>query len=161
ATVMTPIVFSMGEDPVKEGIVTNLNRPGGRITGVTSFGNQLVGKRLQLLHEILPGTAPLAFLVNSNNPNRESDTADAQAAAKALGRQLHVLHTGSERDVESAFDEAARLRASGLSVNVDPSFRAWRDLIVAQAARHSIPTVYERDDFASAGGLMAYGTDAA
>jgi len=161
ATATTPIVFGMGEDPVKEGIVTNLNRPGGRITGITGFGNQLVGKRLQLLHEIAPAAATFAFLINPNNPNGEPDTADARAAAAALGRRLHVLQAGSEGELEGAFNTMARLRVGALSVNVDPAFRGWRQSIVALAAVHAIPAVYERPDFVSAGGLMAYSADSA
>jgi len=159
ATTTTPIVFGMGEDPVKEGIVANLNRPGGRVTGVTGLTNQLVGKRLQLLHEITSGAATFAFLINPNNPNGEPDSADARVTAQALGRQLHVVGAAAERELATAFDAMAQLRVGALSVNADPSFRAWREPIVALAARHAIPAAYERPEFVSAGGLMAYSAD--
>src|SRR5262249_56509070 len=113
----TQMVVGMGEDPVKEGIVTNPNRPGGRITGITGFGNQLVGKRLQLLHEIAPAAATFAFLINPNNPNGEPDTADARAAAAALGRRLHVLQAGSEGELEGAVNTMARRRVRAVAVD--------------------------------------------
>jgi putative tryptophan/tyrosine transport system substrate-binding protein len=162
ATSTIPIVFGMGEDPVKEGIVESLNRPGGNITGYTSFGNVLVPKRMELLHELAPRASVLGLLVNPNNPNADPDTKDAQAAAAALGRELRVLKARTERELAAAFDAAVDQRLGALLVGVDNLlFRDRRGLIVALASRHGVPAVYERRDFAVAGGLMSYGTDGA
>ena len=118
-TATIPVVFAMGEDPVKEGLVASLNRPGENITGVSSFQNLLLPKRLQLLHEIVPRPAVLAFLVNPNNPNAEPDSQDARTAATTLGRQLVVLTTSSERGLEEAFATLAQRRVGGLIVGAD------------------------------------------
>src|SRR5262249_18058666 len=137
ATATIPIVFGMGEDPVKEGIVESLNRPGGNITGYTSFGNVLVPKRLELLHELAPRASALGLLVNPNNPNADPDTKDAQAAAAALGRELRVLKARTEPELVAAFDAAVEQRLGGLLVGVDLLlFRDRRGLIVALASRH-------------------------
>jgi putative ABC transport system substrate-binding protein len=155
-----PIVFDMGEDPVKEGLVASINRPGGNITGVSGFGNLLFPKRLQLLNEIVPKPATLALLVNPDNPNAEPDSRDTRAAAIALGRELHVLTASTERGIEDAFVTLVQRRVGGLIVGVDNAlFFDRRDQLFALAARHAIPAIYERREYAVAGGLMSYGTD--
>lgn len=154
-----PIVFFMGEDPVKEGFVTSLNRPGANITGISGFTNQLFPKRLQLLHEIVPKPAPLALLVNADNPNAEPDSQDGRAAAVALGRELHVLTARTGEDIEKAFVALVQRGIGGLIVGVDGIFLDRRDQIFALAARHTIPTIFERRDYALAGGLMSYGAN--
>jgi len=120
-TANIPIVFLMGEDPIKEGLVANLNRPGGNVTGVCDFGNQLAGKRLGLLRDTLPKVAVFALLVRPSHPNVESDTRDTQAAASALGVELRVLTVDAERDFETAFAAIARLQVGALSVTLTRS----------------------------------------
>jgi putative ABC transport system substrate-binding protein len=159
ATATIPIVFAMGEDPVKEGLVASFNRPGENITGVSSFQNLLFPKRMQLLHEIVPRPAALALLVNPSNPNAEPDSQDARTAARALGRELLVLTASSERGLEDAFAVMVERRVGGLIVGVDVLFLDRHDQIFAQAARHAIPAIYDRREFPVAGGLMSYGTN--
>jgi putative ABC transport system substrate-binding protein len=159
ATATIPIVFGMGEDPVAEGIVANLNRPGGNVTGSTGFANQLVAKRLGLLHDTVPKGAVLGLLVNATNPNAEPDSKDALAAAGVLGHDLRVLTASTDRDFEPAFAAMVRQRVGALLVGIDPFFWGRSKQIVALAARHAIPAIYDRRLFATAGGLMSYGTD--
>src|SRR5262245_18867533 len=154
-----PIVSGIGEDPVKEGLVASLSRPGGNVTGYTNFSNQLVAKRLDLLRELVPTATALGFLANQTNPNIEPDTAEVQSAANALGLRLRVLTASTERELEAAFESVVQQRLGGLLVGVDPLFRARRERIAALALRHAVPASYERRDFAEAGGLMSYGTD--
>jgi putative ABC transport system substrate-binding protein len=159
ATATIPIVFTMGEDPVRHGFVTSLNRPGGNATGFTNFANQLFSKQLSLLHLSVPNEGVIGFLVNSNNPNADPDTKDAQAAALALGLTLRPLAAASERDFEQVFTTIAQERVGALMVNTDPFFWDQREKLTALAARHAIPTLYERSLFPEVGGLMSYGTD--
>jgi putative ABC transport system substrate-binding protein len=156
-TATIPIVFAMGEDPVKEGLVASLNRPGGNITGFSRFTNLLFAKRLQLLNEIVPRPTALAMLVNPNNPNAEPDSQDARDAAVALRRDLHVVTASTERGIEEAFAVLVQRRVGGLMVGVDESFLDRRGQIFALAAQHAIPAIYERREYAAAGGLMSYG----
>jgi putative tryptophan/tyrosine transport system substrate-binding protein len=157
ATTTIPIVFSMGEDPVKEGIVPSFNRPGGNVTGISYFTNQLVGKRLALLTETVPTAAMVALLVNRNNPNAEPDTEDAQAAAAALGRRLEVLTASTERDVAAAFITMSQRQIGASSVGVDGFFVDQRELLITLAASHGIPAIYDRREYSASGGLMSYG----
>jgi putative tryptophan/tyrosine transport system substrate-binding protein len=159
ATATIPIVFSMGEDPVRHGFVASLNRPGGNVTGYTNFANQLFSKQLNLLHLAVPNERVVGFLVNSNNPNADPDTKDAQASALALGLALRPLAAASERDFEQVFATIAQERIGALLVNTDPFFWGEREKLTALAARHAIPTFYERSLFPEVGGLMSYGTD--
>jgi ABC-type uncharacterized transport system substrate-binding protein len=155
-----PIVFSMGEDPVSEGLVASFNRPGGNVTGFTHFANQLVGKRLGLLRDIAPKPAALAFLVNPNNPNAELDTKEVHSAADAIGLQLKVLTAATEHDLEIAFGGIAQQRVGALLVGVDGTFLfSHREQVAALALRHAVPTMYDRREFPAAGGLMSYGAD--
>jgi putative ABC transport system substrate-binding protein len=159
ATATIPIVFQMGEDPVKLGIVASLNRPGGNITGFSNFSNVLFSKRLGLLREVAPKAVTFAFLVNPNNPNADPDTKEVQAAAAATGRQLEVLTAGTERELDAAFVSAVQKRVGGLIVGVDPNFFGYRRAqIAALEVRHAIPAIYTNRDFPAAGGLMSYGT---
>jgi putative ABC transport system substrate-binding protein len=159
ATTTIPIVFGIGEDPIKEGLVTNLSRPSGNVTGVTNFSNQLVAKRVELLHELVPKAIQLGFLANPTNPNIEPDTAEVRAATDALGLRLQVVTGSNERELESAFESIVRQGIEALLVGIDPWFREQPGRIAALAARHRVPAGYERRDFAAAGGLMSYGTD--
>ena len=160
-TTAIPIVFAMGEDPVKEGLVVSLNRPGGNVTGVSYFSNLLFAKRLQLLHECVSAAAVLALLVNPKNPNAEPDARETQAAADALGHQLQVLTASTEHDLETAFDAMVQRHIGGLIVGVDPVFVDRREKLPALAARNGVPVIFDRRDFPAAGGLMSYGTDIA
>jgi putative ABC transport system substrate-binding protein len=161
ATATIPIVFAMGEDPVKENVVASLNRPGGNVTGFTHLANQLAGKRLGLLRETAPKAVVFAVLVNPTHPSAESDTNDVQAAARALSVPLHVLHASSERDFETAFTAMVRLRVGALFVNTNPFFVTGREQLAALAARHAVPAMYDDREFPAAGGLMSYGASRA
>jgi putative ABC transport system substrate-binding protein len=154
-----PIVFSMGEDPVKEGLVASMNRPGANITGMSGFGNQLFPKRLQLLNEIVPAPTPIALVVNPDNPNAEPDAGEARAAAIGLRRELHVVTASTENEIEAAFASIVERGVGGLLVGVDPFFIDRRDQLFALAARHAIPAIYDRREYAVAGGLMSYGAN--
>ena len=155
-----PIVFEMGEDPVKEGLIASLNRPGGHITGVVQFQNQLFGKQLGLLREIATRATAFAFLVNPNNPNAEPDTKDTQAAANALGIRLQVLTARTASDFEPAFAAMVERQIGGLLVGVDSLFFDQREKLFPLASSHAIPTIYNRREYAIAGGLMSYGANA-
>jgi putative ABC transport system substrate-binding protein len=157
ATSAIPVVFVIGEDPVKAGLVTSLNHPGANITGMTNFMNVLGAKRLELVSQAVPKAEALAFLVNPNNPNAEADTADLRAAADALGRRLYVLTAGTDAEIETAFAAAVQRGAGALFVNIDPYFFSRREQLAALAARHGVPTIYPLRDFVTAGGLMSYG----
>jgi putative tryptophan/tyrosine transport system substrate-binding protein len=158
ATTTIPIVFNTGGDPVTFGLVASLNGPGANVTGVASLGKVLVAKRFELLRELVPKADAIAFLVNPNNAVAELDTSDARAAAAALGQKLIVLKAGSEGDIDPAFTAIAEQRAGGLLQQLDPFLQSRRDQLVALAARYRLPAIYERRDFAAAGGLMSYGT---
>ena len=158
-TATIPIVFAMGEDPVKEVLVASLNRPGGNITGVSYFSNLLFAKRLQLLHEFVPRAAALALLVNPKNPNADPDAKETKAAADALERKLEVLTASTERDLETAFAAIVQRHIGGLVVGVDPIFVDRPGKIPDLAARNAVPVIYDRREFPVAGGLMSYGTD--
>ena len=159
AATTTPIIFWMAGDPVTNGIVASLNRPGGNLTGVTSLGSELTPKRLELLHELVPTAVEIAFLVNPTNPNIDGQTveAQAQAAARILGLQLNILHASADRDIDAVFATLARRRATGLVVNPDLFFLSRTEQLAALALRHSVPAIYQYREFAAAGGLMSYG----
>jgi putative ABC transport system substrate-binding protein len=158
AIIPTAILFHMGEDPVKGGIVPSLNRPGGNATGVTYLSNQLIAKRLDLLRQAVPGATVIGFLVNPDNPNADPDTRDARAAALALGLTLRVLTATSERDFEQVFATISHERIGALLIGVDTIFWDKARELVALAARHAVPTLYDRIIFPVAGGLMSYDT---
>jgi putative ABC transport system substrate-binding protein len=159
ATATIPIVFNTGGDPIRFGLVASLNRPGGNVTGVASLGKELVAKRFELLREMVPKADVIAFLVNPNNAVAELDTSDAQAAAATLGQKLIVLKAGSKDDIDTAFSAIVEQRGGGLLQQVDPFLQSRHGQLVALAARYALPAIYERRDFAAAGGLMSYGTN--
>ena len=160
ATKTIPIVFQMGEDPVKEGIVPSLNRPGGNVTGFSFFDNQLAAKRLSLLHDAIPAAKSVAFLVNPNNPNAEPDANDMKAAAAALGLRLHVLAASSERDFEAVFAKMTDLGVGALIINTDPAVLIPRmPRLCELAMRHTIPAMSNRREYAEAGCLFSFGDD--
>jgi putative tryptophan/tyrosine transport system substrate-binding protein len=151
-----PIVFFVGEDPVKEGFVASLNRPGGNVTGVTNWQNQLYGKQLGLLREIAPKATAFAFLVNPNNPNADPDSKDATTAANGLGLVLQVLRARNGTEIESAFAAMTQQRVGGVIVGVD-DFGLTFEQFVTLAARYPVPAIYRGREYPAAGGLMSYG----
>jgi len=160
ATVTIPIVFGVSVDPVKAGLVASLNRPGANLTGVTNLGVEVGPKRLELLHELLPAATTIAMLVNPTSPSLVEPSSRAlQAAARALGLQLHVLHASTERDFDTVFATLVQLQAGGLVIMPDTFFLAHTEQLAALTVRHAMPTVYAYRRFAAAGGLMSYGSD--
>ena len=159
ATSVIPVVFVVGEDPVKVGLVTSLNRPSANVTGISNFMNLLGAKRLELVSEVVPKAEDLALLVNPKNPNAEADTADLQAAADALGRRLHVLTASSDAEIEAAFAAAVQHSVGALFVDIDPFLFGRREQLAISAARHGVPTIYPLRDYVVAGGLMSYGAN--
>ena len=159
ATKTVPIVFAMGSDPVKDGLVGSLNRPGGNVTGVTFFAGP-GAKRLELLLQLVPRATTIAMLVNPNTPDTdtEAERRDVEAAAQAIGQQLIVLDISTDRDIETAFATVVQRRAGALLVGIGPFFYSNRERLVALAARHALPVSYSWREPTAAGGLMSYGT---
>jgi len=157
ATTTIPIVFTMGSDPVQLGLVASLNRPGGNVTGVTTLNYAMEGKRLELLHELVPGATSIALLINPTDPWAEISIKDAQAAAGTLGLQLNVVNASSERDLDAAFATVARLRAAALVIGSDAFLISQSAQLAALAIRKGLPTISAYRGFAAAGGLMSYG----
>jgi putative ABC transport system substrate-binding protein len=158
ATTTIPIVFVAGGDPVQQGLVASLNRPGGNLTGVTTMFVELGPKRLQLLRELVPTATSIAALVNPTGPIAETLSRDLRDAAGALGLRLDVLHASSERDFDAAFATVAQLRAGALLIVTDPFFVNQSEQLAALALHHAIPTIYFAREFVAAGGLMSYGS---
>jgi putative ABC transport system substrate-binding protein len=161
ATSTIPIVFAIGADPVKVGLVASLNRPGANVTGVTLLTGSLVAKRFGLLRELVPRATTLAMLVNQALPTTETQVTDAQEAARTFGLRIHVLNASNESDLDVVFATLAQLHADALLVSSDPFLNSRRDQIVALVARQAVPAIYEWREFAAAGGLMSYGTNLA
>jgi putative tryptophan/tyrosine transport system substrate-binding protein len=159
ATSTIPIVFAFGADPVELGLVASFNRPGGNITGVAFLVNKLVGKRLELLVAVVPKSAPIGMLFDPNNLNSRGDVADAQAAARSLGRALIVAKVAQESELDTAVAGLVHQRIGALFVAPNANFRIWRGRLVALAARHGLPASYSAGEFVKIGGLMAYGPD--
>ena len=159
ATATIPIVFNQGLDPVQLGLVASLNRPGGNITGVTALAAETIGKRLDLLHGLLPTAAVVAVLVNPANPVGRSETTNLESAARVLGLQTHVLEARIPSEIDAAFETLVGLRGGGLVVGADPLFTNNRVQVVALAAPHAMPTIYAWRLFPAAGGLISYGAD--
>jgi putative ABC transport system substrate-binding protein len=156
ATTTIPIVFAIGGDPVKNGLVASLNRPGGNVTGVSSLTNEMGPKRLELLRDLLPSAGLIAALVNPTNPNAESDSKRLFAAAQAMGMTINVLHASSERDIDAFFSTLVLRRASAFLTTSDPLFTGRRQQLAVLAAFHKIPAMYVSRDNTDAGGLMSY-----
>jgi putative tryptophan/tyrosine transport system substrate-binding protein len=156
-TSTVPIVFATGYDPIGEGLVTSLNRPGGNVTGVSFLGNALGAKQVELLHELVPKATTIAVLVDINFQGSASGLTDVEAAAHSLGQQLIVLQASNERDLDTASATLAQQRADALIVLGAAFFLSRRDQIIALAAQHGLPAIYQVPDFVAAGGLMSYG----
>jgi putative tryptophan/tyrosine transport system substrate-binding protein len=159
ATATVPIVFNVGGDPIKLGLVASFNRPGGNITGVNTLSPALEPKRLGLLRELVPQAAIIAVLLNPTNPDAEFQRRDIQAAAAATGQQLRMFNASTESDIETAFVALLQQRADALLIGNDGFFANRREQIVTLAARHAVPTIYSFRSFAESGGLMSYSTN--
>jgi ABC-type uncharacterized transport system substrate-binding protein len=160
ATSTIPIVFSVG-DPVDLGLVANLARPGGNLTGVSTLAPELSPKRLELISELVPQAGVIALLVNPNNSNPERIIGDMQEAARAKGVQLPILKARTESEIDAAFTTLVQLQAGALVVGGDPFFGNWREQLVALAARHGVPAIYQWRESVEAGGLISYGSNLA
>ncbi len=158
ATTTISIVFVVGSDPVKEGLVASFNRPGGNITGVSIISSVLVSKQLELLHELVPQAAVVGIIVNPSNPNIDFELSELQSAAQKIGVQLAVHRASTGSKIETAFSTLVQ-RAGALLVEPDTFFLDRREQLVALAARHAIPTMYSRREYAAIGGLMSYGAN--
>jgi putative tryptophan/tyrosine transport system substrate-binding protein len=161
ATTTIPIVFNIGDDPVRLGLVASLARPGGNVTGINNFIYELVAKRLALLRELVPEAVRVAVLVNPANAQTETTLRDVEAAARAIGLQIRIVDTSTSREIDDAFATLVRDRVDALFIPPDPLFIARRIQMVQLAARHAFPATYPVRDFAVAGGLMSYGTNTA
>jgi putative tryptophan/tyrosine transport system substrate-binding protein len=157
ATATVPVIFVIGADPVKWGLVASLNRPGGNVTGVSFLVDALVAKRMEVLRELIPSGTSIGVLVNPKNPNAESDTDDVQTAAKSFGQEIHVVTAGGEQDLETAFASLVQTKVAGLFVIPDPFLFSRRERIVALAAQHALPAIYDRHETVLEGGLISYG----
>ena len=157
ATTTVPIVFAAGADPVKDGLVASLNRPGGNITGVSWLGAQVGAKRLELLRQIVPKTTTIGMLEDLNSPGTEAERTDVQAAAQAIGLQLIIIDVNNDRDIETAIASFVQRGAGALLVGAGAFLTSKRKNIAALAARHAIPAMYVEREGAVAGGLMSYG----
>jgi len=157
ATTTTPIIFQVGDDPVKLGLVASLARPGGNLTGINFFAGELASKRLELLHELVPGALRVAVLMNPGNPNAEAVLRDVLAGARAMGLQIQVHNAATTGEIDAAFATFERERPDAVFVGPDPFFRARHVQLALLAAHHRLPATYSLRDYAEAGGLMSYG----
>jgi putative tryptophan/tyrosine transport system substrate-binding protein len=157
ATSTIPIVFGMSSDPVNLGLVRSLNSPGGNATGIAIYILELEAKKVQLMSELVPEAAVMALLVNPNNPVQPFQSRDASAAARVLGRELHILDAAGAQDFEMAFNTLAAHRAGALIVGADSVFLTLRDELVRLAARHAVPAIFSWREIVVGGGLISYG----
>jgi putative tryptophan/tyrosine transport system substrate-binding protein len=157
ATSTIPIVFRGGPDPVGDGLVASLARPGGNLTGVITIATELTAKRLELLSELVPRAGVVALLMNPNNAAAERVIRDVQEAARTKGLQLHVLKASSESEIDTAFASLVQLHAGALVVGADPFLTSRREQLVALASRRAVPSIYAWREFAASGGLISYG----
>jgi putative ABC transport system substrate-binding protein len=158
ATATIPIIFAAGDDPIKRGLAGSLNRPGGNVTGVFFVAASVEGKQLGLLREVVPKAAVIGMLVNPASPGSEQKEQETQAAARALGQQLHVFKASSEQDIDNVFATLTQYQIGALLIGGSSLFTGQRDQLVALAARHAMPTLHYSREFVEAGGLMSYGS---
>jgi putative tryptophan/tyrosine transport system substrate-binding protein len=159
ATATIPIVFMSPEDPVRQGLVASLARPGGNLTGINVFTGEVTAKRLELLREIVPKAARVAVLVNPKNPSAEMTLRDVEPAAQAMGLQIQAFNASTSREINAAFVTFVRERPDAIFVSIDPFLNSRRSQLVNLAARHAIPATFSNRDFVEIGGLMSYGTN--
>jgi putative tryptophan/tyrosine transport system substrate-binding protein len=157
ASESVPVVFTIGADPVRFGLVASLNRPGGHVTGVSLLSSVLGAKRVELLHQLAPNVSRVALLMNPSNPNAEAEQTDAEAGARKLGLETVVLNARNAQEIDAAFEEFVRAGADSFITATDPILLDRRDQIVSFAGRRSVPAVYFVRQFAVAGGLLSYG----
>ena len=157
ATTTIPVVFLIGEDPVRLGLVASLAQPGGNLTGINLISGELTAKRLELLREIVPSATRAAVLVNPTGPNAESTLRDVQSAARAVALDIQVLNAGTPREISAAFETLVRERRDVLFVDLDPFLTSRRVQLVTLATRHAVPTSYAVREFTEIGGLVSYG----
>jgi putative ABC transport system substrate-binding protein len=158
ASTTIPIVFGIGDDPVKIGLVTSLARPGGNLTGINFFSSELAAKRMELLHEMVPAAASVAVLADPTFTLTESQVRDAETAARAMGLQVQVLSASTSREINAAFTNFVRERPDVLYVGTSPFFISRRVQLTQLATRHAVPAIYSVRQYTEAGGLMSYGT---
>ena len=156
ATATIPVVFWIGADPVKIGLVNSLGRPGGNVTGVTGLTSELLAKKMQLLHELAPMVGVVGVLVNPVNPAAAADTKEALEAARSLGVQVHVVSASSRPEIDAAFGTLTQRNAGALVLEGDPFFTTQVEYLIALAARHTLPAIYYNPIFIKPGGLMSY-----
>jgi putative ABC transport system substrate-binding protein len=160
ATATIPIVFEVGADPIDSGLVASLNRPGGNLTGIFDLGSPLAAKRLELLHELVPSVSVIAYLVNPSSVQlTESEMIEVRKAARSLGLELHVLNASTAGEIDAAFATFAQARPGALLIGGETFLSSRREQIIALAAHHAVPTIYNQREWTTAGGLMSYGFD--
>ncbi len=158
ASLDIPLVFLIGNDPVKLGLVTSLNAPGGTVTGVSFLINALEAKKLEAMHQLVPAASTIGVLLNPGNPLVETQLKDTQQAAASLGIKVIAFNVGSEADIDTAFATMRDKGVGALLVTADPALTSWRDRMIALAARNALPAIYHLREFTEAGGLISYGT---
>jgi putative ABC transport system substrate-binding protein len=154
-----PIIFSVGEDPVRLGLVDSLNRPGGNVTGVSYFTNELTAKRLGILRELVSGPARIALLINPNSPDVEDRVKTARAAATGMGFIIDIRRASNDDEIAKSFDVLVQNRSAALLIDADPLFTSRRTQLVSLSIRHAIPAIFTSREFAEAGALMSYGVN--
>jgi len=159
ATQTIPIVFTANGDPISEGLVASLRRPGGNVTGITIFGPAAVTKRVQLMHQLVPQATTIAYLMNPNHPSGEMEMSAAETAARSLRKEMPVFRASNERELDTAFATMVQQQIDALVVASDPFYWSRRGELATLAARHRLPAIYYLPEFARAGGLMAYGNN--
>jgi putative ABC transport system substrate-binding protein len=160
ATSTIPIVFAIGSDPVQFGLVASFNRPGGNLTGTSWLGGSiLAAKRLELLHEAVPGAAAIAALVNPTNPTADDEAKEVKEAARALRLQLHMVNAATAREVDAAFATLVQQRVGAILIGADNFFFGRRNQLIVLTARHGLPAIAQWSEYATAGGLMSYGAN--
>jgi putative ABC transport system substrate-binding protein len=157
AAITVPIVFITGSDPVREGLVASLSRPGGNLTGVVFIASELAAKRLELLRQLVPMATTMGVLVNPNTPETEAERSDLLAASLKVGQQLSILDVSSDGEIESAFATLAQRGAGAALIGSGPFLTSHRQQLVALAARSKLPTMYNLREFVADGGLISYG----